>query len=139
MDTTFSTFNPINFSCFPTQLKFTKEKKVYVMMLSFSDSITDVYSYFNGPNAYLIDEGVCGFCQGKVNHLEQNICLVTRDSATNNNMVIWQNDDTTHLSGYIIQRELFVQGQYDSIGFVAKDQPSFFIDPSSNPVQKSYK
>lgn len=139
MDFNFATFNPSNFNVFPFQLKFTKEKKAYVMMLTFSDSITDLHIYSLAPYPFLIDANVCGFCNGKVNHLEQNICIVTRDSATNKNMVIWQNDDTTHLSGYIIQRELFVQGQYDSIGFVAKDQPSYFIDQTSNPVQKSYK
>lgn len=52
MDFAFPTYNPLNFSCFPPQLKFTKEKKAYVMMLTFSDSITNLFIHSNSTSPF---------------------------------------------------------------------------------------
>jgi len=66
------------------------------------------------------------------------ICMVTVDSATQKNMVIWEkNIDTTFVNSYNIYRETTTSGVYAKIGNVPNSSLSTFIDYASNPPQKA--
>jgi len=61
------------------------------------------------------------------------ICLVTVDSITEKNMILWnKNPNNLLINHYVIERESSVN-VYDAIGFVPYDSISVFIDNSSNP------
>jgi len=64
------------------------------------------------------------------------ICLVTVDSATLKNVIVW--DKTAYPSAsFNIYKESVISEVYDSIGNVVYDSLSIFIDTASNPSVKS--
>lgn len=67
----------------------------------------------------------------------RDICLVTVDTATNHNRVIWEKTQGENIAGYYILKLNDITSQYDSIGFVHKDSLTEFIDVNSNPAQQS--
>jgi len=67
-----------------------------------------------------------------------SICMVTIDSLTQKNMVIWEkNIDTTLVDSYNIYRETSYTGVYAKIGNVSNSSLSTFIDYTSVPLQKA--
>jgi hypothetical protein len=68
-----------------------------------------------------------------------DICLVTADTATNYNLVIWEKPITTGIDKYIIYRETSVAGVYNIIGTQNYSNFSTFIDSTSNSLQQSYR
>jgi len=70
--------------------------------------------------------------------LVPGICMVTVDSATQKNMVIWEkNIDTSFVDSYNIYRETTSSGVYSKIGNVPNNILSTFIDYASIPAQKA--
>ncbi len=67
------------------------------------------------------------------------ICIVGVDSATNNNMIIWEPPVTTQIDSFIVYKEGIVANQYDRIGVVDYNAFSAFIDVNSNPAQQAYR
>jgi hypothetical protein len=61
------------------------------------------------------------------------ICVVTRDSATNKNMVVWEKTGVTYAKNYKIYRETTSPGTYSLIATQAANLFSTYIDMSSNP------
>ena len=70
---------------------------------------------------------------------EQEICLVTVDSATGRNLVVWEKAQTQGVQSYNIYRESTQAGTYYSIGNVPVDNLSLFVDTLSNPHQQAYR
>ena len=67
-----------------------------------------------------------------------DICVVSVDSATQKNIIIWEKDiDTTYVSSYNIYKETATSNVYDLIGNVSNSNLSVFIDTSSTPAQKA--
>lgn len=67
-----------------------------------------------------------------------SICMVTIDTVSQKNMVIWEkNIDTTYVDSYNIYRETSYTNVYENIGNVANNSFSTFIDYTSNPLQKA--
>jgi len=64
------------------------------------------------------------------------ICIVTVDSASNKNVVVWEKTAYPAAS-YNIYRETSTPSVYDSIGNVPYDSLSIFIDLTSSPDVKS--
>jgi PKD repeat protein len=56
-----------------------------------------------------------------------NICMVSSDSASINNIVYWDKTLYTNVDSFIVYRETF-SGHYDRIGAVSKDSLSMYID-----------
>lgn len=54
--------------------------------------------------AFPNDNHICTFCKN-ANFIEQYVCLITLDSATQRNKIIFDRGDTTNISGYLIFRE----------------------------------
>ncbi|MES2558181.1 MAG: PKD domain-containing protein [Bacteroidota bacterium] len=67
----------------------------------------------------------------------QEICLVTVDSFTGKNMIIWERSAKLPQQGYNIYKESNVSNVYANIGFVSADSLGVFIDTLSNPGVKS--
>jgi hypothetical protein len=67
----------------------------------------------------------------------QDICIVTVDTSVNKNLIVWEKQNSLVVKGYIIYKRNDLTSNYDSIGFVAKDSLSEFIDLNSNPSQQS--
>lgn len=116
-----------------------ESKKIYYMCITNSDSVQSISMtlFATNNNGVFMDSGTCSICHGHSNYMNQHICIVTVDSATNKNKVVWSPEDP-HMNEYIIYRQSSAYGVYDSIGLVGMDQPSYFIDDSSDPLIKSY-
>ncbi|MEI8201716.1 MAG: T9SS type A sorting domain-containing protein [Bacteroidota bacterium] len=67
------------------------------------------------------------------------ICMVTADSISNHNLVVWEKPITTSIDQYYIYRESSVSGVYDLIGTQAYSDFSTFLDYSSNTLQQPYR
>ncbi|MBN1184711.1 MAG: T9SS type A sorting domain-containing protein [Bacteroidales bacterium] len=65
----------------------------------------------------------------------EEICMVTVDSATKKNMVIWEKTPDQGTEAYYIYKESTVGGVYNLIGEEGFDTAGVFIDESSNPNQ----
>jgi|FLOH01.1.fsa_nt_gi hypothetical protein len=70
---------------------------------------------------------------------ETPICIVTVDSITNNNMIIWDKPIDDLISSFIVYKESDIMNTYVPIGTIAYDSNSIFIDTNSNPAVKSYR
>ncbi|KPK86541.1 MAG: hypothetical protein AMS27_04790 [Bacteroides sp. SM23_62_1] len=66
------------------------------------------------------------------------ICMVTVDMETGNNLVIWEKRGTAPVTWYMIYRESIVAGEYDLIGKLHKDSLSVFLDTVADPSKQAY-
>ena len=69
----------------------------------------------------------------------QPICMVTFDTITNHNKIVWNKPASVHISHYNIFRETYQTNEFTKIGEVAYSALSVFLDPSANPLIKSDK
>ncbi len=68
----------------------------------------------------------------------EQICMVTVDSLTGNNLVVWEKTFGERTDYYKIYRESNTMGVYDSIGFVPFNNLSVFSDEDVDPSSQSY-
>jgi hypothetical protein len=67
------------------------------------------------------------------------ICMVTVDSATQKNMVIWNKYQSTGIASYNIYKESTQAGVYLKIANVPYSYSSTYIDTLSNPQTRSWR
>ncbi len=67
------------------------------------------------------------------------ICLVTVDSLTGSNLVVWEKNYFAGISHYNIYRESSSAGVYQQIGTVPFSQDGEFIDVTALPVFRSWR
>ncbi len=67
------------------------------------------------------------------------ICMVTVDTATNHNMIVWEKPASTGINVSMIFRETNIAGVYNMIGTQNFSNYSTFIDVNSNPLQQPYR
>jgi hypothetical protein len=67
------------------------------------------------------------------------ICMVTVDTSTNYNEIVWEKIVTNGIEQYYIYRESSVGGIYNLIGVQNYSDISTFIDSTSNSLQQSYR
>jgi len=67
----------------------------------------------------------------------QPICLITVDTTSTKNVILWKKLLTTGIDRFRIYKETTSSGIYALIGNVAYDSLSSFIDVTSNPSQKA--
>lgn len=77
------------------------------------------------------------FLLPSVNITTQPICMVTIDSATNKNKIIWERLNKPGQSSYLIYKETNVSNTYAFTGSSSADSIGLFIDLLSNPDMKS--
>lgn len=88
----------------------------------------------SGPPYYRF----CEYCNDPV-FIDQSICLITLDSTTQRNSIIFDKGDTSNISGYILFRENSIAGQFDSLAFIHRDSASVFIDLTANPATRNWR
>lgn len=71
--------------------------------------------------------------------MRNDICVVTVDSATTTNLVVWQKVETTGISHYNIYRETSAQGNYALIDTVNATSLSVFNDVVASPMERSWR
>jgi hypothetical protein len=64
--------------------------------------------------------------------------MVTVDTSTNENLVVWEKKSTAPIASYNIYRESIVAGEYEAVGNVASSELSVFTDKGANPEIQSY-
>lgn len=68
---------------------------------------------------------------------DEEICMVTVDSLTGKNMVIWEKTTGVFTNWFTVYKQNNLTSLYDSIGAVHMDSLSVFLDAGSNPQQTS--
>lgn len=71
--------------------------------------------------------------------LYQPICMVSVDSTSNRNIIIWEKVQTSGLDHYNVYREGSVMDFFYKIGEVPADSMSEFIDPAANPMTRAWR
>lgn len=72
-------------------------------------------------------------------YLNQKICMVTYDSISNHNKIIWTKPLNEGIAYFKLWKESGSFGNYINIGYVPFDSLSEFTDTTSNPQAFSYK
>ncbi len=67
------------------------------------------------------------------------ICIVTVDSVTGKNLVVWEKPVTLAINSFNVYRESTQSGVYFLVGNVAYDSLSLFRDPVANPLIRSWR
>ena len=66
-----------------------------------------------------------------------NICVVSVDSITGRNIVVWEKPQTTAIDSFVIFRETTAADLYQIIGAQSFEEFSTFIDPQANPLAQA--
>jgi len=76
---------------------------------------------------------------GTIVYPAPDICMVSVDTASNYNIVIWEKPVTTGINKYYIYRESSVFGIYNLIATQNYSDYSSFVDVTSNSLQQPYR
>jgi predicted outer membrane repeat protein len=71
-------------------------------------------------------------------YMAPQICMVTVDTATGKNLVIWEKKSIAPIASYNVYRESIVAGEYDAIGNVPAESLSVFTDETAKPASQAY-
>jgi len=71
-------------------------------------------------------------------YLAPQICMVTVDTATGNNLIVWEKNSSAPVESYNVYRESVVAGEYDLIGNILADDLSVFEDTIADPFSQGY-
>lgn len=71
--------------------------------------------------------------------LAQPICLVTVDTLTTTNLVVWERTETSGIDHYNIYRESDLAGNYQLIDTVDAGSLSYFNDVVASPMNRSWR
>ncbi|MBL4655477.1 MAG: T9SS type A sorting domain-containing protein, partial [Bacteroidia bacterium] len=74
-----------------------------------------------------------------VTPIQENICFVTIDSSSADNLIVWEKINMDKVESYNIYKEGSQSNVYDLIGNVSHSDLSIFLDTTSNPKQRSYR
>lgn len=98
------------------------------------------------PGSYVVkvtdQEGCVGVNTAEVKQAapEVNpICVVTVDTLTRKNMVVWEKQNITDVDYYVIYRETNLKGIYQPIGIRPVDSLSVYIDSVADPAIRSWR
>jgi fibronectin type 3 domain-containing protein len=98
------------------------------------------------PNLYICTLSLSNNCHAVkgwdipvVKPLRNDICVVTVDSATTTNLVVWEPVQPVGISYYKIYRETSVQGEYALIDTVQATNLSLFNDVVASPLSRSWR
>lgn len=119
---------------------------------SVGDTLVATYSGVSGvvyssSQGYIYLKGLClnnsyrkidsVFYNAVVPYSQQQICMVTVDSATGYNQIIFEPTHNKNISEYKIYKLNDLTSQYEVAGVIPYDSFSVFIDHNSNPAQQS--
>jgi hypothetical protein len=84
-------------------------------------------------------DGVASYSIPPVFPESNPICLVTVDSATHRNLVVWEKINTTAVAEYHIYRESSIRNVFQLIGSRSVDSLSVFLDSVADPSVRSWR
>lgn len=116
------TGNPINFGSFTTPGTYTCKAKV--------DSSSSTCLINMNDSAIVT---VTGYVPG------QYICMVTYDTSTQRNMIVWNKITGPHLSHFNIYRQTYQENVFTRIAEVAYNNFSTYVDTTANPIVMAQK
>jgi hypothetical protein len=92
--------------------------------------ITDAYAYssFDISAAFTI-----------MSYPETPVCMVTVDSLTNYNVVVWEKPVTDLIADFLVYKETEQSDVYEVIDTVGYDEASMVTDFGSNPAMRPYR
>ncbi|MES2556727.1 MAG: T9SS type A sorting domain-containing protein [Bacteroidota bacterium] len=98
------------------------------------------------PNLYICTLSLSNNCHAikgwdipVVKPLRNDICVVTVDSATTTNLVVWEPVQPIGIAYYKIYRETSIQGEYALIDTVQATSLSLFNDVVASPLSRSWR
>jgi len=71
--------------------------------------------------------------------VDNQICMVTVDTLSHTNQVVWEKVDSVGIMNYNIYRESSLSGLYYLVGTVDADSTSFYTDPVADPFIQSWR
>jgi len=74
-----------------------------------------------------------------ITYPETQICMVTVDSATNRNVIVWEKPASDLINRFVVYKESNEANVYEIIGTVDYAAESVITDTNSNPNIKSYR
>ena len=69
---------------------------------------------------------------------EDNICMITTDPETGNNLIVWERTPDVGLLSYNVYRQSNILGEYDLIASLNADELSVFEDPDADPEVRQW-
>lgn len=66
-----------------------------------------------------------------------DICMVSVDSVSGKNMIVWNKVESELIDGYVVLKESNIANEYIEVGSVAHNEVSVLIDENSNPTEKA--
>jgi hypothetical protein len=102
------------------------------------------FSSFDYPDEgtyYCRIENVCGkiLTDEATLYAAPQICMVTVDTASGNNLVIWEKKSIAPIIQYNVYREGIITGVFDKLASVPYDSLSIYLDEKANPSVQSYR
>ena len=70
---------------------------------------------------------------------ETPVCMVSVDSLTNHNVVIWEKPFTEFISQFLVYKETDVSNVYEVLDTVGYEEISMVTDSGSNPAMRPYR
>lgn len=99
-----------------------------------------------GPGEYTVEVNDGSSCLAYANATiaaelppRPSICLVTVDSLTRKNTIVWTKESGKGISSYNIYRETSSTGVFNLIGNVPFDSPSWYVDEHADPINRSWR
>ena len=94
-------------------------------------------------NLIIIDHKGCkGAFSGQILNkpiINPEICMVTVDSATRRNLIIWKKPVSTIIKYYNIYRETSIADKYMRIDSIKYDSLNVYLDPVAKPLVRSWR
>ncbi len=115
----------------------------YDFMWSNGDTTEDLTGV--GPGSYTLTVTDSAGCQAVIDTTigttipQVPICVVSVDSSSEHNLVIWENLPDPSVKAYNIYKEGVTAGSYSKIGTVQDSALSTFIDTNSDPEAQAYR
>jgi hypothetical protein len=71
--------------------------------------------------------------------LQQPLCMISVDSATTTNIVVWEKVDAANVDYYKIYRETINPNEFVAVGTVSNSAESIFNDVNASPIAQSWR
>jgi predicted outer membrane repeat protein len=100
------------------------------------------FDYPNEGTYYCRIENVCGtiMTDEATLYVAPQICMVTVDTVTGNNLVIWEKrSDVAPIIQYNVYREGIITGVFDKLASIPYDDLSLYLDEKADPTIQSYR
>jgi predicted outer membrane repeat protein len=101
----------------------------------------------NSPGMYSVSVTDANGCESTsspysvtpINEQSPSICLVSNDSLTTMNRIVWEKPINDRIDSFYVYKETTVANIFQKIGSKAYNDTAYFIDINSNPMVQAYR